>query len=208
MHVEGIFLKGLHMRIVDIKQKTPEWLQWRCNHICASDAPIIMGTCNFKSIERLYEEKIKKYESTPNYWMLRGIELEPIALAEFERETGLIMFPCVGIHDEIEWVAASFDGMTLGQDAIVEIKCGGKKSHAMALEGIVDPRYYPQLQHQICVSGLDFAYYYSFNGESGKVLEIKRDQDFIDKMLAKEAEFIYDLWVKKSLLQENRHDTT
>src|SRR6185436_19033424 len=103
------------MRIVDIKQKTKEWLQFRRSHVCASDAPIIMRTCNFKSIKKLYEEKVKCYESVPNEWMRRGNDLEPIALEEFEKETGLIMFPCVGKNEDLEWMAASFDGMTIEQ---------------------------------------------------------------------------------------------
>ncbi|HEX4374904.1 MAG TPA: YqaJ viral recombinase family protein [Puia sp.] len=176
------------MKLINLEQRSSKWLQWRRNRICASDANIIMGTCNFKSIQKLYEEKTKCYEQVPNIYMLRGIELEPIALEAFEKESGLIMFPCVVEHEN-RWMAASFDGMTIEQDSIVEIKCGGKKSHDLALNGVVDPRYYPQLQHQIEVSGLDFVFYYSFDGNKGKILEVKRDQSFIEEMIEKEFEF-------------------
>ena len=100
------------------------------------------------------------------------------------------MFPGVFVHDTIDWMSASFDGITLEQDAICEIKCPGKKDHAIALKGKIPTKYIPQLQHQIYVSGLSlFSYYYSFDGESGVVIEVKRDQEFIDKMVEKEFEF-------------------
>jgi putative phage-type endonuclease len=177
------------MKIISLSQRTKEWLQWRRNKVMASDAPIITGHSKFKNIQELYEEKIKCYESVPNAWMQRGIDLEPIALEAFEKETGLIMFPCVGEHEN-GWMAASFDGMTIEGDAIVEIKAPGAKDHHYAeVNKMVPDKYMPQLQHQMHVAGLDKCFYYSFDGEKGIILEVKRDQDFIEKMIAKEFEF-------------------
>lgn len=177
------------MHLINLKQRSHEWLKWRKNKITAADSPIILGHSPFKSIERLYEEKIRCYDEPCTYYMQRGIDLEPIALRSFENETGLIMFPAVGIHDEIDWMAASFDGMTIEGDVICEIKCPGKKDHEEAINGNVPKKYYPQLQHQIHVAGIDFSYYFSFDGNKGVIIEVKRDQDFIDKMIEKEFEF-------------------
>jgi predicted phage-related endonuclease len=107
----------------------------------------------------------------------------------FEQETGIMFFPAVGVHESIEWMAASFDGVSIDRKAILEIKCPGKKDHKQALEGKIPRHYFPQIMHQIEVAGLDMSYYYSFDGESGVILEVKRDQAFIDMMLAKEKEF-------------------
>jgi|SRR6185437_463481 len=177
------------MQIVKIKQRTKSWLEFRRSHVCASDASIIIGSNPYKTIEKLYDEKIKCYEQPMTSYMQRGIDLEPIALREFEKETGLIMFPSVGVHDEFDWMAASFDGMTIEGDAIVEIKCPGKKDHAIAMQGEIPKHYFPQLQHQIHVSGLDFTYYYSFDGDKGIIIQVNRDQGFIDNLVAKEFEF-------------------
>lgn len=177
------------MKTVRLTQRTKAWLDFRRNHICASDAPIILGMSPFKTIEQLLDEKIRGFEQVQNPFMLRGNNLEPIGLAEFEKETGLTMFPCVAVHDELDWMAASFDGMTIDEDYILEIKCPGKKDHKTALEGKVPDKYIAQLQHQIFVSGLDFSYYYSFDGLKGVILEVKRDQEFIEKMIEKETEF-------------------
>lgn len=177
------------MQIVNIKQRTKEWLEWRSDKITASDAPIIMGVSPYKKIDKLFHEKIRCYDSPSTSYMQRGNDLEPIALEAFEQETGLTMFPMVGVHDEIKWMGASFDGMTIKRDAILEIKCPGEKDHSIALEGKIPPKYMPQLQHQLYVSGLDFAYYYSFDGKRGVIVEVPRDQAFIEIMLEKEKEF-------------------
>lgn len=177
------------MKIISLKQRSREWLKWRSTRVCASDAPIILGQSKFKTIEELYNEKIKCFETSPNPYMLRGIELESIALRKFEEETNLIMFPCVGVHDELDWMAASFDGVTICRTAICEIKCPGRRDHNEAMLGMIPFHYKAQLQHQIHVSGIDFAYYYSFDGVSGVIIEVKRDQEFIEKMIEKEFEF-------------------
>lgn len=196
------------MKRISLQQKSRAWLDWRRNKVMASDSPIIMGESKFKTIEKLFDEKIKGYEQTPNPYMLRGNELEPVALREFERETGLIMFPCVGQHDELDWMAASFDGMTLEDDALVEIKCPGKKDHSEAMLGMVPKHYRAQIQHQIHVSGLEFAYYFSFDGTSGIIIEVKRDQEFIEKMIEKEREFWHIIQVHiTSRAEKNEYAT-
>ena len=176
------------MKIINLKQKSQEWLQWRRSKIMASDAPIIMGVSPYKNAERLLEEKIGCFETQASHWMQRGIDLEPVALSEFEKEKNLIMFPCVGLHEN-GWMASSFDGMTLEEDVIVEIKCPGKRDHALAVKDKIPEKYYPQLQHQIYVSSLQMTYYYSFDGEKGITLEVKRDDVYIENMIAKLFEF-------------------
>ncbi len=177
------------MKLCQLTQGTKIWLEWRRNMIMASDSSILLGISPYKTIQELYHEKIHKYESVCTPIMQRGKDLEPIALEKFEKETGLILFPAVAVHDTIEWMAASFDGVTICRDAIVEIKCNGKKNHELSLKGKIPNFHNCQVQHQIEVSGLDFAYYYSFDGENGVIIEVKRDQEFIDIMLEKEREF-------------------
>ena len=189
------------MKLIPLKQRSKEWLQWRANMVCASDAPIIMGMSPFKTIDQLLNEKSMRFESAPNPWMLRGIELEALALQEFEKESGLIMFPCVGEHEN-GWMAASFDGMTIEQDAIVEIKCPGKKDHFAAMNGLVPEKYKAQLQHQMFVADLKEMFYNSFAGEKGVIVKVKRDDAFIEIMLEKEFEFWEHL---KILNNEKNH---
>lgn len=177
------------MKLVQLKQESEEWLNWRRTHITASDSSSILGINPWKSSLELYEEKVFRFEKEDNEYMRRGRELEPIALESFEQETGLVMFPCVVKHDTILWMGASLDGLSVIRDAIVEIKCNGKKNHDLALDGKIPKHYESQIQHQLACTGLDFSYYYSFDGEKGVILEVKRDEEFIQNMIAKEFEF-------------------
>lgn len=177
------------MQLVNLKQGSDEWLRFRRSHICASDAPVIMGMSPWKSPLELYEEKIFSFEQESNLYMQRGKDLECVALEEFENMTGIQMFPMVAKNDSIDWLAASFDGVTLNKDAILEIKCPGKKDHETAMKGKIPPKYIAQLQHQIYVSDLSFTYYFSFDGQKGVILEVKKDDLFIEKMIEKEKEF-------------------
>jgi putative phage-type endonuclease len=176
------------MKLLNLKQGTKTWLDWRSTKVTASDSPIIMGMSPFKSYDELLNEKYRRFATVATPRMQRGIDLEPIALREFEKETGLIMFPCVAEHEN-GWMGASFDGMTIEGDAILEIKCPGKKDHSKALSGECPEHYFAQIQHQIYVADVSFSYYYSFDGVKGFCFEVKRDNDFIQIMLEKEFEF-------------------
>lgn len=177
------------MHLLSLKQGSEEWLRFRRSHICASDASSILGCNPYKSILQLYEEKVFGFEQEINHFMSRGIELEAIALELFEKETGLTMFPAVVKHDSIDWMAASLDGLTIDRKKAVEIKCNGKKNHELALKGKVPNHYNAQIQHQLACTGLEFVYYYSFTGQDGVIIEVKRDQEFIEVMIEKEREF-------------------
>lgn len=171
-------------------QNTPEWLQMRRNKIGASDAPIIMGVSPWRTPYQLWEEKLGiGKDINLNSYMQRGHDLEETARKEFERMTGLIVIPQVIQHPEYEWMIASLDGIDFCHKDIVEIKCPGREDHQTALEGIVPAKYYPQLQHQMEVTGLNKAYYFSFDGVAGKIIEVYRDDKYVEDLIKKELQF-------------------
>lgn len=177
------------MRLVNVTPGTESWITFRRLHLGSSDASSILECNPYKSKLELYEEKVFQFEQDDNPYMKRGRELESVALESFEEETGLVLFPCVVKHDSIDWIAASLDGMTIGQDAILEIKCNGKKNHELALKGKIPLHYKAQIMHQLFVTDLDLAYYYSFDGERGVIVEVPRDEEFIKILVEKEFEF-------------------
>ena len=171
-------------------QQTDEWIKVRKSKIGASDAPVIMKVSPWKTPYQLWLEKISNQkETTKTNSMDRGLKLEDKARDEFEKITGIFVIPQVVFHKSHDWMMASLDGMDLEQKNIVEIKCPGKIDHELALSGKVPDKYYPQLQHQMEVCELDIAYYFSFDGEKGTVLNIKRDDSYIKRMVEKEKEF-------------------
>jgi predicted phage-related endonuclease len=105
--------------------------------------------------------------------------------------TGIVVFDQVVFHPEFEWMMASLDGIDIEGKNIVEIKCPGAEDHQTAVNGNVPTKYYPQLQHQMAVTGLDEAYYFSFDGRQGVIVKVKRDQKYIDTLIQKEANFYH-----------------
>ena len=172
-----------------LEQNTQEWLDWRKDKIGASDAPVIMEVSPFKTPKELWLSKRGELEETDTPWMKRGRDMESTALAAFEKEMDYVMFPLVLKHKSREWMVASMDGVTMERDAGVEIKCAGKVDHAIAKQGKVPDKYYPQLQHQIEVAELDSIFYWSFDGEEGVVIRVERDDSYIKNMVEKEEEF-------------------
>lgn len=173
-------------------QRSPEWHEFRRNHIGASDSPVIMGVSPWKDVKLLYIEKTSDKEmlNNSNAAMQRGIDLEPHCLSIFEAETGYLMNPKVLVHPSISFMAASLDGLELDHKCAVEIKCPGPKDHGIALDNAIPEKYIPQLQHQMEVAGLDKIYYMSYaNQYDYKILEVYKDVEYTKTLLEKEAEF-------------------
>ena len=95
------------------------------------------------------------------------------------------------VHQTRDWMIASLDGIDSGGKNIVEIKCPSNEDHRFAeINKRVPEKYYPQLQHQIEVCGVDRAYYFSyFNEDETVLLEIGRNDAYIKDMLEKEEKF-------------------
>lgn len=173
-----------------LQQNTVEWIEMRRNKIGASDAPIIMEVSPWKTPYKLWEEKLGiSHEITQSKCMERGLKLEESARQEFEKITGLIVIPQVVQHPTYEWMIASLDGIDFAQKNIVEIKCPGRKDHQCALDGEIPEKYKPQLQHQLEVTGLLKGYYFSFDGQSGKVIEVYRNEKYVVDLIKREQQF-------------------
>ena len=169
-------------------QGSKEWHELRRTKIGGSDAPCLMEV-GFHTPLQLFEVKMGLRVVEDNKWMARGREMEPQAREAYERETGEIMFPTVEFSAEKEFMMASMDGINLERSMAVEIKCSGRAKHEEALSGKIPACYFPQLQHQLFVCGLDRMHYYSYDGVRGVILEVARDDFYISDMIEKEEAF-------------------
>ena len=108
--------------------------------------------------------------------MLRGTELEPAARAAYEARAGLVMQPLVLLAGEY---SASLDGLTLGGERLLEIKCPfrGRESTLWkcANAGRLPEHYHWQVQHQLLVTKADIADVFIFDGSDGIVFPIAPD---------------------------------
>jgi len=149
-----------------------------------------MGISPWKTPFQLWLEKTAQAVSPQNQSMLRGKALEDSARMAFEKTTGFIVFPRVVQSVDHDWMIASLDGIDMNQTVVVEIKCASEADHSLAKEGKVPEKYYPQLQHQLSVTKLEKCFYYSFGGNEGVIVEVARDFQYIEKMIAEEKKFM------------------
>ena len=173
-----------------LTQQTDEWLEARRSKIGASDAPVIMEVSPWKTPYQLWQEKVGL--STNNFVspaMQNGIDKEPEARTAFMKKTDILVFPRVVFHERYDWMMASLDGMDPEGKHIVEIKTVNADDHALAESGKIPEKYFPQLQHQLEVTGLDMAYYFSYHKGEGIIVEVGRDDKYIEQMVDEEKKF-------------------
>lgn len=181
--------------VKDLKQGTPEWLEFRRKKISATDAGKILKAAKFARWNPydLWIDKVIGREADLNPAMLKGMELEPFARSAYQDITDTEIVPHIILSDERPYLIASLDGINRGLSRAVEFKCS-EKTWRMAKEGKIPDYYIPQLQHTLNVLGhesMDYcAYYYN---ELIK-LTVYRDQDYINALVQKEKAF-YDCLV-------------
>lgn len=174
--------------IEGLEQGSEEWLKFRRNHVGASDASTIMGLNPWRTKKELWEEKTLGFTQVMNANMQRGQSMEKSALENYEALKNCIMTPLVAEDVVYPFLSASFDGISDDRKKIVEIKCG-KSSHKLALIREVPIYYYAQLQHQMYVADVEEIDYFSFDGKEGILINIIRNEKFIQEMVEKEIEF-------------------
>ena len=190
--------EGIRMKIIKLEQNTQRWLDFRKDKIGASDAPIILGQSPFKTISKLYLEKIGESTNEQTPAMQRGHDLEGAARKKFQEAmnaeswTGSMWLePLVAQSSQYPWMIASLDGVDLKSETMVEIKCPGPNDHATAVRGDIPSKYYAQLQHQLAVTGYAYVYYFSYRSDDEwKILTCQRDDSFIEKMIEAEKNFL------------------
>ncbi len=162
----------------------------RRDFIGSSDASAIMGVSPWDTPLSLWETKLGLRPAKDlSYAMSRGIQLEQEARNKMQEITGMEFQPKRIFHEENLFMMANLDGISeLGQYS-VEIKCPGAADHASAIAGIVPEKYYPQLQHQMIVSGHKIMYYMSYTPNDPIVLTVNANPDYQEKLIEMEQEF-------------------
>jgi len=175
------------VKIIDLKQNTPEWRSYRASKIGSSETGMICGVSRFKTAHALWREKMGLAESYISSAMLEGTRREPEARDAFSRMRGEAFSPLVVESSESPWLIASLDGYS--NNSILEIKCP-TKNYSIADEIPLD--YIYQCNAQMYVTGADKCYlFYYWNELKNFVHTIKRDEAIIEEILEKTKKF-YD----------------
>jgi putative phage-type endonuclease len=162
------------MKTEEIVQGSAEWLQARCGRITASRMADVLATlkrkegeaavrANYKAelvAERLTGSAADHYVS---YWMERGTELEPLARAAYEMETGNMVDQAgFFVHPEIPCFGASPDGL-IGAAGGLELKAPKITTHIRyMLEGVIPEEYEPQMSSGMACTGREWWDFYSY----------------------------------------------
>ena len=187
--------------IVNLRQNTPAWLEWRSQGIGASDAPAIMGENPWKSADYLFQEKCNCIDYGPNPAMARGNALEPQARRCYERRFGIRVPPACLQSTKHEWMRASVDGLALDGSTVIEIKCGESAYRKASTTSEVPDYYFGQLQHILAVTGLhEIDFWCYLPGYPEVHITVGRDEGYIKRMLETEHAF----W-QKVLQHRNGH---
>lgn len=187
-------------QVIQVEQRSPEWHEWRAGGISASDTPVILSLSPYKTQWLLWAQK-KGYLDTDdlerNPHVRRGIELEDTFRQVVEQEIGDILLPVCVESTVNPLFRASLDGFDADgkphelkcpcEKQWVEVCLLGERSEAYQL-------YFPQVQHQLLVTGADHGYlHFGFMDESEvlqkRSFKVLRDDAMISDILRVGAEF-------------------
>lgn len=146
------------MKIIKLKQGSPEWLAYRAQHFNASDAPAMMNCSPYKSRSELVRELATGItpEVTPEQQAIfdRGHLFERLARPLAVKIIGEELFPVVG---ESGKYSASFDGITVMEEKPFEHKTLNAALRDAMVDGCTGADlplvYQVQMEHQAMVAG-------------------------------------------------------
>ena len=173
-----------------------DWLDYRKRAIGGSDASVCCGINKYRSPVQLWMEKkglMPDSESgEPAYW---GTLLECVVREEFTKRTGIEVTPVNQIlqSEEHPFMLANLDGMCkhpIYGDCIFEAKTASAYLSDKWKDDSIPDEYVLQVMHYMAVTGAKGAYVaVLIGGNNFKWKFIERDDELIDIMIRREAEF-------------------
>jgi putative phage-type endonuclease len=181
-----------------VDQNTDEWMELRRGKFTASSFADLFAkdtTAAYqKAIYRVVYERMtgEQPESFQNDYMKRGHELEPLAIAEYERQTFAEVQPG-GFWELNEFVGASPDGL-VGDDGLIEVKC---PAYNTMIEYLLNPKlpsqYKWQVHGQLLVTGRQWVDFTAYHPKL-KMLTIRIDRD---ELLINELNNVLEVSIEK-----------
>ncbi len=151
------------MKILDVPQRGEAWYAARLGRLSASQAAAMLATLKGGTeaaarrdlriaivLERLTNQS--QENGYQNADMLRGVELEPQAIAAYEAHTGTLVEPVGYVCHDTILAGCSPDGF-VSDDGLVEVKAPRPANHLATLRANAVPKdYLPQLTHQLWIT--------------------------------------------------------
>jgi putative phage-type endonuclease len=157
-------------RIVhDFEQGSPAWHAHRITHLNASEAAAMLGLSPYMTRTDLvrYAATGLRPEIEPGQQKRfdDGHAFEALARPWAEEIVGEELYPaCMSLDHESLALAASFDGVTMGEDVTFEHKSLNADLDAALARGEIPESYRPQLEHGLMVCGASRCLFMASNG--------------------------------------------
>ena len=173
-----------------------EWLEYRRQGVCGSDASVILGINKYRSVFELWEDKtgISKKNDEGNQYTHFGHVMESVIIREFQERTGLKVRRknCMLQSEKYPFMLANLDGVVREPDgslAVFEAKTASEYKRDVWEKGVPE-EYLAQVYHYMAVTGYEKAYIAAVvGGNSYYCHEVYRDDDYIKKLVKKEMRF-------------------
>lgn len=172
-------------------QGTPEWEVARLDGIGSSDIPVIAGESPYTSPLELWAVKTRRIEpqvdDTQRELFEIGHLMEPVLLELYERRTGRHPKRVSRMlrHPYVPWARASLDGQAPVR-RVIEAKWSTSSRWGDA--GVPDD-VLMQCQWQLFVTGWDVVDVVALATRAARVVEVPRDQGYIDDLYSLAADF-------------------
>ena len=171
-----------------IIQGTPEWHEFRAQHLNASDAPAMMGESPYKTRDALLREKatgvVAEVSSETQRRFDDGHRFEALARPLAEKIIGEELYPVVGSNGKF---SASFDGMTMLGDVIFEHKTLNAALAVINPDDRLPLHYRIQMEHQLMVSGAEKCLFMASKWDGGDQLIESRHWWYFPDLLLRES---------------------
>lgn len=179
------------MRVLDLIQGSPEWLEARLGCPSGSNFKrLITSRGEPSSTAETYINELiaEKLTGEPTFvieteWMTRGKELEVDAKSYYEFEHGVDIEDVGFIKDDQYEAGVSPDGL-IGKHGGIEIKCPKPSTHIQYLRTKKVPSIYiPQIQGCMWITGRKWWDFMSFHPSLPPlIIRVHRDEEFISKL--------------------------
>ena len=180
-----------------VEHGSPEWHEIRSKGIGGSDAAVILGLSPWKTVLQLWAEKrgiLEPENLDDKEWIRWGTRLEPVICEAYSEETGreIVVQDQVITHPDHPFMIGHIDRRTIDPvkgTGVLEVKNVGAR---MSKDWTDEPPliYQIQLQHYLAITGDQWGSLAALvGGQSFRWADIERNDAFIEKLIAKEAEF-------------------
>src|SRR5690606_12796747 len=173
---------GPGMKILNLQQGSPAWLAHRRTVHSASDAPAMMGASPYVSRAELIRQRAtgidREIDSATQRVFDKGHEVEPGLRDLAQAILGEDLYPVTGVSDD-GYLGASFDGVTMAEDTILEAKQSNASKAADIANEVIPAMDYWQIVQQfaVCESAQQCIYAVGDGTEAGtSVMYVLREQ--------------------------------